>query len=187
LSNNDIYLPSACGGGGSCGQCRCKITEGGGDILPTELPHLSRAEKMENIRLSCQVKVREDMKIEIPPEIFSIRKFHATVKSNENVATFIKELILELDEGETLDFEAGAYLQIDIPEYEVEFAGFDVADRFEAAWEKFNLRQLKARSDEPIFRAYSLASPPSENRFLRFTIRIATPPPSGSDLPLFLF
>ncbi len=183
LSNNEIYLPSACGGGGSCGQCRCKITEGGGDILPTELPHLSRAEKMEHIRLSCQVKVREDMKIQIPPEIFSIRKFHATVKSNKNVATFIKELILELDEGETLEFEAGAYLQIDIPEYEVEFAGFDVSDRFEAAWEKFNLRQLKSRSEEPIFRAYSLASPPSENRFLRFTIRIATPPPGETDIP----
>ncbi len=183
LSNNDIFLPSACGGGGSCGQCRCKIQKGGGDILPTELPHLSRMEKKEHIRLSCQVKVREDMEIEIPPEIFSIKKYNATVVSNKNVATFIKELVLELDDGETLEFEAGAYIQIDIPEYKVEFTEFDVTDRFEAAWEKFNLRQLKARSDKPVFRAYSLASPPSENHRLRFTIRIATPPPGQPDLP----
>ena len=183
LSNSDIFLPSACGGGGSCGQCRCKIEKGGGDILPTELPHLTRMEKKENIRLSCQVKVREDMKIEIPPEIFSIKKFGATVVSNHSVATFIKELVLELDDGETLDFEAGAYIQIDIPEYEVKFAEFDVADRFAAAWEKFNLRQLKSKSREPVFRAYSLASPPSENQRLRFTIRIATPPPGKPDVP----
>ena len=183
LSNSDIFLPSACGGGGSCGQCRCKIEKGGGDILPTELPHLTRMEKKENIRLSCQVKVREDMKIEIPPEIFSIKKFDATVVSNHSVATFIKELVLELDDGETLDFEAGAYIQIDIPEYEVKFAEFDVADRFAAAWEKFNLRQLKSKSREPVFRAYSLASPPSENQRLRFTIRIATPPPGKPDVP----
>ncbi|MEZ4568206.1 MAG: NADH:ubiquinone reductase (Na(+)-transporting) subunit F [Desulfobacterales bacterium] len=183
LSNSDIFLPSACGGGGSCGQCRCKIEKGGGDILPTELPHLTRMEKKENIRLSCQVKVREDMKIGIPPEIFSIKKFGATVVSNHSVATFIKELVLELDDGETLDFEAGAYIQIDIPEYEVKFAEFDVADRFAAAWEKFNLRQLKSKSREPVFRAYSLASPPSENQRLRFTIRIATPPPGKPDVP----
>jgi Na+-transporting NADH:ubiquinone oxidoreductase subunit F len=183
LSNSDIFLPSACGGGGSCGQCRCKIEKGGGDTLPTELPHLTRMEKKENIRLSCQVKVREDMKIEIPPEIFSIKKFGATVVSNHSVATFIKELVLELDDGETLDFEAGAYIQIDIPEYEVKFAEFDVADRFAAAWEKFNLRQLKSKSREPVFRAYSLASPPSENQRLRFTIRIATPPPGKPDVP----
>lgn len=183
LSNRDIFLPSACGGGGSCGQCRCKIIKGGGDILPTELPHLSRSEKKENIRLACQVKVREDMKIQIPAEIFSIRKFNATVKSNQNVATFIKELVLELDSGETLDFKAGAYIQIDIPEYDIEFTKFDVADRFQASWEKFNLWQLKSRSDETVFRAYSLASPPSENKCLRFTIRIATPPPGKPDIP----
>jgi Na+-transporting NADH:ubiquinone oxidoreductase subunit F len=140
-------------------------------------------EKKENIRLSCQVKVREDMKIEIPPEIFSIKKFNAVVVSNKNVATFIKELVLELENDETLEFEAGAYIQIDIPEYEVKFTEFDVTERFAAAWEKFNLRRLKARSREPVFRAYSLASPPSENRRLRFTIRIATPPPGKPDAP----
>jgi len=183
LASHDIFLPSACGGGGSCGQCRCKIHEGGGDILPTELPHLSRMEKKENIRLACQVKVREDMKIEIPAEIFSIRKFNATVKSNQNVSTFIKELVIELDPGEFLDFEAGAYIQIDIPEYELKFTKFDVADRFQASWEKFDLWQLKAQSDAPVFRAYSLASPPYENTNLRFTIRIATPPPGMPEIP----
>jgi len=177
LSGKDIYLPSACGGGGSCGQCRCEIYEGGGDILPTELPHLSRKEKKEHIRLACQVKVREDMKIKIAPEIFSIRKFNATVASNDNVSTFIKELVLELDPGESLEFKAGAYIQIDIPEYETRFTDFDVADRFKAAWENFNLWQLKASASEPVFRAYSLASPPYENTCIRFTIRIATPPP----------
>ncbi len=183
LSNNDIFLPSACGGGGSCGQCRCEINEGGGDILPTELPHLSRMEKKNNIRLACQVKVREDMKIQIPAEIFSIRKFNATVKSNQNVSTFIKELVIELDSGESLDFKAGAYIQIDIPEYTLKFSKFDVADRFQASWEKFDLWQLKAQSDEPVFRAYSLASPPYENTCLRFTIRLATPPPGMSEIP----
>ena len=183
LSNNDIFLPSACGGAGSCGQCRCEIHEGGGDILPTELPHLSRMEKKNNIRLACQVKVREDMKIRIPSEIFSIRKFNATVKSNQNVSTFIKELVVELDSGEFLEFKAGAYIQIDIPEYELEFAKFDVADRFCASWEQFDLWQLKAQSDEPVFRAYSLASPPYENTCLRFTIRIAAPPPGMPDIP----
>jgi Na+-transporting NADH:ubiquinone oxidoreductase subunit F len=183
LSNSDIFLPSACGGGGSCGQCRCEITEGGGDILPTELPHLSRTEKKNNIRLACQVKVREDMQIQIPAEIFSIRKFNATVKSNQNVSTFIKELVIELAPGESLEFKAGAYIQIDIPEYELAFTTFDVADRFQASWKNFNLWDLKAQSNEPVFRAYSLASPPYENTCLRFTIRIATPPPGMPDIP----
>jgi len=183
LSDNDIYLPSACGGGGSCGQCRCRIDTGGGDILPTELPHLSRMEKKDKIRLSCQVKIREDMNIQVPPEIFSIKKFNATVKSNRNVSTFIKELVLELNDGESLDFQSGAYIQIDIPEYDVKYDEFDVADRFSVAWEKFSLFELHAAADEPVFRAYSLASPPYENKCLRFTIRIATPPPGNPDIP----
>jgi len=183
LSGSDIFLPSACGGGGSCGQCRCEILEGGGDILPTELPHLSRTEKKNNIRLACQVKVREDMQIQIPAEIFSIRKFNTTVKSNQNVSTFIKELVIELDPGESLEFKAGAYIQIDIPEYELEFTTFDVADRFQASWKNFDLWNLKAQSNEAVFRAYSLASPPYENTSLRFTIRIATPPPGMPEIP----
>jgi len=183
LAARDIFLPSACGGGGSCGQCRCEITEGGGDILPTELPHLSRQEKKDHIRLACQVKIREDMKITIPPEVFSIRKFNATVASNDNVSTFIKELVLKLDVGESLDFKAGAYIQIDIPEYEATFSDFDVAERFRAAWEDFDLWRLRAAAAEPVFRAYSLASPPYENTAIRFTIRIATPPPSVPGAP----
>lgn len=183
LAAKEIFLPSACGGGGSCGQCRCRITEGGGEILPTELPHLSRQEKKDHVRLACQVKVRQDMAIHIPPEIFSIRKYNATVASNDNVSTFIKELVLQLDAGEALEFKAGAYVQIDVPEYEARFSDFDVAARFRDAWEKFDLWRLKAASDEPVFRAYSLASPPYENTALRFTIRIATPPPGIPEAP----
>jgi len=183
LGGNSIFLPSACGGSGSCAQCKCKVLEGGGDILPTELPHLSRPEKKQHIRLACQLKVKNDMSIEIPPEIFSIKKYNASVVSNENIATFIKELVLKLEPGEELDFIAGAYIQIDIPEYEVAFTKFDIADRFVASWDRFNLRKLRARSEEPVFRAYSLANPPSEKNLLRFTIRIATPPPTSSHIP----
>jgi len=180
---NDIFLPSACGGGGSCGQCRCKVTKGGGDLLPTELPHLSRREIKDNIRLACQVKVREEMQIRIPEEIFSIKKYQATVVSNQNVATFIKDLVLKIDPGEELDYQAGAYMQIDIPEYEVEFTEFDVAERFNASWEKFELRKLGSQSEEVVFRAYSLASAPYEKDFLRFTVRLATPPADVPEAP----
>ncbi len=182
LVNNGVFLPSACGGGGSCGQCRCRVEKGGGDFLPTELPHLSRKEKKENIRLACQVKVRQDMEIRIPPEIFSIQRYNATVVSNSNVATFIKELVLSLDPGQELEFKAGAYMQIDIPEYEVKFTEFNVQDRFKAAWEKFNLRKLESSSEETVNRAYSLASPPYE-RELKFDIRLATPPEDHPDAP----
>ncbi|ABW68345.1 NADH:ubiquinone reductase (Na(+)-transporting) subunit F [Desulfosudis oleivorans] len=183
LAGADIFLPSACGGGGSCGQCRCTVEEGGGDILPTELSHLSRQEQNDNVRLACQLKVREDMRIRIPEAIFSIRKYTATVVSNKNVATFIKELVLRIDNDETIEFEAGQYMQIDIPEYDsVCFAGFDVADRFTSAWEQFDLTGLCVTADEPVFRAYSLANPPYEE-LLRFTIRIATPPPGTDDIP----
>ncbi|MDY6903871.1 MAG: NADH:ubiquinone reductase (Na(+)-transporting) subunit F [Thermodesulfobacteriota bacterium] len=182
LADNEIYLPSACGGGGSCGQCRCKVESGGGDILPTELNHLDRQEKLNNIRLACQLKVKDDMAIRIPESIFSIKKYTATVVSNNNVATFIKELVLKLDGNETIDFEAGQYMQIDIPEYDICFEDFDVADRFQATWEKFELNGLCAGTDEPVFRAYSLANPPYEEQ-LRFTVRIATPPQGRDDIP----
>ncbi|MDY6824477.1 MAG: NADH:ubiquinone reductase (Na(+)-transporting) subunit F [Thermodesulfobacteriota bacterium] len=182
LGDHQIYLPSACGGGGSCGQCRCKVESGGGDILPTELNHLDRQEKMENIRLACQLKVKEDLAIQIPESIFSIKKYTATVVSNKNVATFIKELVLRLDSDETIGFEAGQYMQIDIPEYETCFESFEVAERFQAAWEQFGLTGLCVGTDEPVFRAYSLANPPHEN-LLRFTVRIATPPPGRDDIP----
>jgi Na+-transporting NADH:ubiquinone oxidoreductase subunit F len=184
LVNNGILLPSACGGGGSCGTCRCRVIEGGGDILPTELAHLSRKEKLENVRIACQVKVKQDMKIKIPNEIFTIKKFTATVVSNKNVATFIKELVLKLDGGQKLDFEAGAYVQIDIPEYDkLSFENFDVDDRFKASWDHYKLWKLEAVAEEPVYRAYSLANPPAEGDLLKFTIRIATPPPGVTDAP----
>ena len=183
LVNNDIFLPSACGGKGTCGTCKCVVGEGGGDILPTELTHVSRKERLENVRLACQLKVKEDLKIHIPAEIFSIRKYNSTVVSNESVATFIKELVLQLDPGEQLDFKAGAYIQIDIPEYEISFKDFCIADRFRSTWEQFNLRGLRAAVEEPVFRAYSLANPPLEKSRLMFTIRIATPPPGTTGIP----
>ncbi len=182
LLNEGILLPSACGGKGTCGTCKCVVEEGGGDVLPTELSHLSRREKADNVRLACQLKVKQDLSIRIPESIFSIQKFTATVVSNDNVATFIKELLLELDDGEVLDFKAGAYIQIDVPQYTVNYKEFDVADRYRSTWERFDLWDLKAASGEVINRAYSLANSPAE-RLLRFTIRIATPPPGRPDLP----
>lgn len=183
LVENDIYLPSACGGKGTCGTCKCKITDGGGDILPTELALVNRKERKQQIRLACQVKVKQDMQIRIPDEIFNIKKYEATVVSNNNVATFIKELVLKLDPGQSLVFKAGAYIQFDIPEYEADFADFSVAEKYKAAWKQFSLLTLKSRSDEPVNRAYSLASPPAEGDLLKFTIRIATPPPDMMDAP----
>lgn len=183
LLRNDILLPSACGGKGSCGTCKCRVDEGGRDVLPTELTHLSRKERLGNIRVACQVKVKEDMKIRVPDEIFSIKKYQATVVSNKNVATFIKELVLQLDSGEKLDFAPGAYIQIDIPEYELSYEQIDVAEQFRSVWKKFNLWELHAVSSEPVNRAYSLANPPSEKDILKFTIRIATPPPGAADIP----
>lgn len=183
LVSNQIFLPSACGGGGSCGMCKCVIKEGGRGILPTELAHLSRKEKKDDVRLACQVKVKEDMKIYIPDEIFSIEKYHATVVSNKNVATFIKELVLELEPDEELEFDAGAYIQIDIPEYEAFFSDFRIEERFKPAWDRFNLWGLRAKAEEPVYRAYSLANPPQDKKTLKFTIRIATPPMGSPDIP----
>jgi Na+-transporting NADH:ubiquinone oxidoreductase subunit F len=183
LVSNDVLLPSACGGSGSCGMCRCRVLEGGRDIMPTELSHLSRAEIQDNVRIACQVKVREDMRIRIPDEIFHIRRYDATVVSNENVASFIKELVLKLDPGQEIDYRSGAYVQIDVPEYEASFKEFKIAERFKDVWDHFNMWKFRAKAEEPVYRAYSMASAPGED-LLRFTIRIATPPPSaGSDAP----
>ncbi len=185
LSENGIFIPSACGGGGACGMCKCRVVEGSRGILPTEKAHLSRKEKKENVRLACQLKVKEDLKIRIPEELFNVKKYHATVVSNENVATFIKELVLQTDADEGLDFEAGAYIQIDIPEYELAFSEFRVrvAETYRPSWDRFDLWGLRSKTEEPIFRAYSLANPPCENCVLRFTIRIATPPPGAEEAP----
>lgn len=179
LMENGIFIPSACGGGGTCGTCKCRVDKGGGGVLPTELAHLNRKEKKNHIRLACQLKVKEDLNIHIPEEIFNVKKYPATVISNDNVATFIKELVLKIDPKEGLEFNAGAYIQIDIPEYELSFSELRVRvlERFRPAWDRFNLWGLRSKIEKPVFRAYSLASPPSEKNILRFTIRIATPPP----------
>jgi len=179
LSENQILLPSACGGGGTCGTCKCRVDRGGAGILPTELAHLSRREKKENVRLACQLKVKEDLSIQIPREILDVQKYEATVLSNENVATFIKELVIRLENDADLDFQAGAFIQIDVPEYELSYSEFKarVEDRYRPEWDAFDLWGLQSKNETPIFRAYSLANPPLEKNVLRFTIRIATPPP----------
>lgn len=185
LGGQKIFLPSACGGGGTCAMCKCTVIDGGGDVLPTEVGHLSRTEQKEKVRLSCQVKVKEDMNIEIPEEIFGIKKWECEVISNFNVATFIKAFIVRLPEGETLDFEAGGYIQIDVPNCEVDFKDIDIQpdendpagpDKFKEDWDKFGLWDLKMKNDEPIFRAYSMANHPAEGNIVMLTIRIATPP-----------
>jgi len=181
LVDNTVFLPSACGGSGSCGQCRCRVLKGGGDILPTELPHLTRREKQEHVRLACQLKIREDMAIEIPPEIFSIRKYPGTVASNRNIGTFIKELVIAL--SEPIEFQAGQYMQIDAPAYDLSFTAFEIDPVFRDEWDRLGLPSLRAVNPEPIYRAYSLANPPSEDRRLAFTIRIATPPLDAKGAP----
>ena len=185
LAYETIYLPSACGGGGTCAMCKCQVLDGGGGILPTETGHISRNEAKENWRLACQVKVKEDMNIHVPDEIFSIRKWECTVKSNENVATFIKELVLDLPEGENLNFQAGGYIQIDIPEYRnLLFKDFDVEDEYHPDWDKYKIWNLVANNDEPLFRAFSMANHPAEGNRIMLNVRIATPPPPlWNDVP----
>jgi Na+-transporting NADH:ubiquinone oxidoreductase subunit F len=182
LSNEKIFLPSACGGGGTCAMCKCQILEGGGDILPTEVGHLTRAEQKEHWRLACQVKVKNDMTIRVPEEVFSIQKFDCTVQSNDNVATFIKEFDLRIDDGQTLDFQAGGYIQIDIPPYELDYKEFDIPQEYRGDWDKFDLWRYHATNDEEVFRAYSMANHPAEGNRIMLNIRIASPPP-GMDVP----
>ncbi len=185
LGNNKLFLPSACGGGGTCAMCKCQVLSGGGEILPTEAPYFTRKEIQENWRLGCQVKVRQDMKINIPEEIFGIKKWECEVVSNYNVASFIKEFVVRLPEGEHLDFEAGGYIQIDVPPCVVDFKDIDITshpdlnrapDDFKSEWDKFGLWKLKMVNDEPIFRAYSMANHPAEGNIIMLNIRIATPP-----------
>lgn len=185
LSDQNIFLPSACGGGGTCAMCTCHVYSGGGDILPTELNHISRKEAENQLRLACQVKVRDNMKIGIPEEIFGIKKWECEVVSNYNVASFIKEFVVRLPEGETLDFRPGGYIQIDVPETVVEFKNFDISplpddpggvDKFKGEWDNWKLWDLKMVNDEPQFRAYSMANHPAEGDIVMLNIRIATPP-----------
>lgn len=183
LAAEKIFIPSACGGGGSCAQCKCQVIAGGGDVLPTELTHLSMSERKEHWRLGCQVKVKQDMEIKVPEEIFGIQKFECTVASNDNVATFIKELILNIDGGKTLHFEAGGYIQIDIPRYKNSFKEFEIQPEYRGDWDKFNLWQYNGRNEEDgIFRAYSMANHPAEGNRVMLNVRIATPP-RGMDVP----
>lgn len=176
LANEQIFLPSACGGGGSCGMCRCQVLEGGGTILPTETGFFSRKEQQDNWRLGCQVKVREDMKIHINPQIFGIKKWECEVVSNRNVATFIKEFVVKLPEGEHLKFLSGGYIQIDVPAIDVNYKDIEVDEEYRADWEKFGMFDLVMHNPEPQFRAYSMASYPAEDNIIMLNVRIATPP-----------
>ena len=182
LAAEKIFAPSACGGGGTCGTCKCRVLEGGGDVLPTELGLVTKKERQDSVRLGCQVKVRQDMKIALPPAVLDVKKWECTVVSNRNVATFIKELVLDLPPGETLDFRAGGYIQIDVPPYQMDYAEIDVDERFRADWEKFGFFRLRAGTDEPVTRAYSMANHPAEGDRVMLNVRIATPP-RGMDVP----
>jgi Na+-transporting NADH:ubiquinone oxidoreductase subunit F len=176
LSQNEIFLPSACGGGGTCAMCKCQVHEGGGSILPTEVGYFTRKEAQSDWRLGCQVKVREDMEISIPPEIFGIKKWECEVVSNRNVATFIKEFVVKLPEGENLEFRSGGYIQIDVPKIQVDFKDIDVEEEYRDEWDKYKMWDLKMKNPEPIFRAYSMANQPAEGNIIMLNIRIATPP-----------
>ena len=184
LAEHSVFIPSACGGGGTCSQCKCQVLSGGGDILPTEVSHFSRSEIKDNYRLACQVKVKGDMEVKIPDEIFSIKKWECTVRSNENVATFIKELVLELPDGEILDFQSGGYIQIDIPEYEFKYSEFDIEEEYHEDWDNYKMWDLIAKNDNPEeFRAYSMANHPAEGNIVMLNVRIAHPPPHQWDAP----
>jgi len=185
LATKNVFLPSACGGGGTCAMCKCQILEGGGEILPTETGYINRADAKNHWRLACQVKVKEDLTLQIPEEIFNIRKWECTVISNNNVATFIKELVLDLPKGETLNFKAGGYIQIDIPEYtNLLFKNFDVENEYRPDWDKYKIWDLVANNDESIFRAFSMANHPAEGNRMMLNVRIATPPPKlWNDVP----
>ena len=182
LAEQDLFLSSACGGGGTCAQCRCQVFDGGGSILATEEAHFNNREKKDFWRLSCQVPVKSDMKISVPDEVFGAKKWETTVKSNENVATFIKELILELPEGEAVGFDAGGYVQMEIPAYEADYKNFEIEKEYLEDWEKFKVLENKSIVKEPVIRAYSMANYPEEKGIMKFNIRIASPPP-GTDFP----
>lgn len=183
LSDQKIYLPSACGGGGTCGECKVIISQGGGDILATEKGKLTRGEIRHGYRLSCQVPVKGDMSLVIPPEIFEIKKWECTVRSNKNVATFIKELLLELPEGEKVDFRAGGYIQIEAPPHTVYYKDFDIDEEYKADWDKWDMWKYVSKVDEPVMRAYSMANYPEEEGIILLNVRIASPPPDLPNVP----
>jgi len=183
LAQNKIFIPSACGGKGSCGVCKVNVKEGGGSLLSTEEGWISRGEAKEGCRLSCQVKVKNDLSIEIPPEVFDVKKWKCKVRSNDNVATFIKELVLELPEGESVPFRAGGYIQIECPPHVANYKDFDVAEEYRPDWDKFNLWQYVSKVDETVTRAYSMANYPEEYGIIMLNVRVATPPPRSEGIP----
>ncbi len=181
LAANSLFVPSACGGKGSCGVCKVTVLDGGGAVLPTELSHLDRGEVRGGVRLSCQVKVKQDMRIEIPPEVFDIRRWQCKVRSNANVATFIKELVLDLPAGEVVPFRAGGYIQIEAPTGSYPYQGIEVEEEYRADWDRFNLWRYTAELDEPVTRAYSMANYPEETGVIMLNVRIASPPPRAPE------
>jgi len=183
LASNNLFLASACGGGGTCAQCKCIVSEGGGSMLPTEESHFTKREEREGWRLSCQVSVKEDMKVEVDEEVFGVKQWECEVVSNPNVATFIKELTLKLPEGENVDFRAGGYVQLECPPHHVKYSDFEIEEEYRGDWEKFGLFDLESKVDEPVIRAYSMANYPEEKGLVKFNIRIASPPPRSKGLP----
>ena len=183
LANSGIFVSSACGGGGSCGQCRVHIHQGGGDILPTELDHISKKEAREGCRLACQVAVKNDMKIELEDEIFGVKQWECEVISNDNKATFIKELKLRIPRGESVPFRAGGYIQIEAPAHHVKYADFDIEEQYRGDWNHFGFFKLESKVTEPVIRAYSMANYPEEEGLIMLNVRIATPPPRDMSLP----
>ncbi|MGK2915101.1 MAG: NADH:ubiquinone reductase (Na(+)-transporting) subunit F [Porticoccaceae bacterium] len=183
LSAANVFLASACGGGGTCAQCKCIIHQGGGSMLPTEEAHFNRRQAREGWRLSCQTPVKQDMKIQVPDEVFGIKQWQCTVEANPNVATFIKELTLRLPEGEQVNFRAGGYVQLEAPPHNVKFSDFAIEEEYRGDWERMNLFSLESQVDEPVIRAYSMANYPEERGIVKFNIRIATPPPRTQGLP----
>ncbi|MEY2697706.1 MAG: hypothetical protein RL333_1844 [Pseudomonadota bacterium] len=183
LADAELFVSSACGGGGTCGQCRVNVCSGGGDILPTELSHITKREAKGGDRLACQVTVKQDMKIHVHDEVFGVKKWVTKVRSNNNVATFIKELVLELPRGQKVDFRAGGYIQIECPEYKTKFSNFKIDQKFRDEWDKYNLWEIESVVTEPTIRAYSMANYPEESDIIMLNVRIATPPPNVKGAP----
>ncbi|MDO8906612.1 NADH:ubiquinone reductase (Na(+)-transporting) subunit F [Hydrogenophaga sp.] len=183
LANEGIFLSSACGGGGTCAQCRCHVLDGGGAILPVEEQHFTRGEVRDHARLACQVPVKQDMKIEVEPEFFGVKQWDCTVISNDNVATFIKELVLKIPEGESVDFRAGGYVQLECPPHEVNYRDFDIPDEYRGDWDRFKVFDNVSKVDETVIRAYSMANYPEEKGLIKFNIRVASPPPGSKGIP----
>ena len=181
LADNGIFVSSACGGGGTCAQCKVVVLEGGGEILPTERSHINNREARGGMRLSCQVSVKHDMKVEVPPEVFETKKWKCKVRSNENVATFIKELVLELPPGEEVDFKPGGFIQIEAPPHKVLYSDFEIGDEYRSDWDKYNMWRYVSQVEEPVVRAYSMANYPGEKGVIMLNIRIASPPPRAPE------